>query len=97
MGTAIATTSTPLEVTSATNNDDHPRNHALLQTRGGWRLSPAYDILPVPLAELMSSAVSMPSVQVDNCVSDVVVVLASNRAHAMVATASSLQATPPAM
>jgi serine/threonine protein kinase HipA of HipAB toxin-antitoxin module len=23
-----------------TNNDDHPRNHALLQTRGGWRLSP---------------------------------------------------------
>ena len=32
-----------------TNNDDHPRNHALLQTMGGWRLSPAYDILPVPL------------------------------------------------
>jgi serine/threonine-protein kinase HipA len=35
-----------------TNNDDHPRNHALLQTRGGWRLSPAYDILPVPLVSL---------------------------------------------
>ncbi|MGE4242030.1 type II toxin-antitoxin system HipA family toxin [Ramlibacter sp.] len=32
-----------------TNNDDHPRNHALLRTRGGWRLSPAYDIVPVPL------------------------------------------------
>jgi serine/threonine-protein kinase HipA len=32
-----------------TNNDDHPRNHALLRTPGGWRLSPAYDILPVPL------------------------------------------------
>ena len=32
-----------------TNNDDHPRNHALLHTRGGWRLSPAYDIVPVPL------------------------------------------------
>ena len=32
-----------------TNNDDHPRNHALLRTRGGWRLSPAYDILPVPM------------------------------------------------
>lgn len=31
-----------------TNNDDHPRNHALLQTQGGWRLSPAYDIVPVP-------------------------------------------------
>lgn len=32
-----------------TNNDDHPRNHALLHTRSGWRLSPAYDILPVPM------------------------------------------------
>lgn len=32
-----------------TNNDDHPRNHALLHTPGGWRLSPAYDILPVPM------------------------------------------------
>jgi serine/threonine-protein kinase HipA len=35
-----------------TNNDDHPRNHALLQTKGGWRLSPAYDLLPVPLVSL---------------------------------------------
>jgi serine/threonine-protein kinase HipA len=35
-----------------TNNDDHPRNHALLQTRGGWRLSPAYDILPVPMVSV---------------------------------------------
>lgn len=33
-----------------TNNDDHPRNHALLHTAGGWRLSPAYDIVPVPMA-----------------------------------------------
>ena len=32
-----------------TNNDDHPRNHALVHTTGGWRLSPAYDILPVPM------------------------------------------------
>lgn len=32
-----------------TNNDDHPRNHALLRTGAGWRLSPAYDIVPVPL------------------------------------------------
>ncbi len=31
-----------------TNNDDHPRNHALLQVEGSWRLSPAYDIVPVP-------------------------------------------------
>jgi len=33
-----------------TNNDDHPRNHALLRTGSGWRLSPAYDIVPMPLA-----------------------------------------------
>ncbi|HSV51821.1 MAG TPA: HipA domain-containing protein [Burkholderiaceae bacterium] len=32
-----------------TNNDDHPRNHALLHTCGGWRLSPAYDIVPAPM------------------------------------------------
>ncbi len=32
-----------------TNNDDHPRNHAMLRTATGWRLSPAYDIVPVPL------------------------------------------------
>ena len=32
-----------------TNNDDHPRNHALVRTAGGWRLSPAYDIVPVAL------------------------------------------------
>ncbi|MFA7505152.1 MAG: HipA domain-containing protein [Burkholderiaceae bacterium] len=35
-----------------TNNDDHPRNHALLHTQGGWRLSPAYDIVPTPLVSL---------------------------------------------
>ncbi len=34
------------------NNDDHPRKHALLQTSGGWRLSPAYDILPVPMVSV---------------------------------------------
>jgi serine/threonine-protein kinase HipA len=32
-----------------TNNDDHPRNHAMLHTRSGWRVSPAYDIVPTPL------------------------------------------------
>ena len=35
-----------------TNNDDHPRNHAMLRTPNGWRLSPAYDIVPVPLISL---------------------------------------------
>lgn len=32
-----------------TNTDDHPRNHAMLRTAQGWRLSPAYDIVPIPL------------------------------------------------
>ena len=32
-----------------TNTDDHPRNHALLNDGNGWRLSPAYDIVPVAL------------------------------------------------
>lgn len=35
-----------------TNNDDHPRSHALLHMQGGWRLSPAYDLLPVPMVSL---------------------------------------------
>lgn len=34
---------------SVTNNDDHPRNHALLRREKGWRLSPAYDLVPTPL------------------------------------------------
>jgi serine/threonine-protein kinase HipA len=32
-----------------TNTDDHPRNHALLNDGAGWRLSPAYDIVPMAL------------------------------------------------
>lgn len=32
-----------------TNNDDHPRNHALIAHATEWRLSPAYDITPSPL------------------------------------------------
>ncbi len=30
------------------NLDDHMRNHGFLRGRGGWHLSPAYDINPVP-------------------------------------------------
>ncbi len=30
------------------NNDDHPRNHALLAKGADWRLSPAYDLTPAP-------------------------------------------------
>ncbi len=34
---------------AVTNNDDHPRNHALLRRQKGWRLSPAYDLVPAPV------------------------------------------------
>jgi serine/threonine-protein kinase HipA len=30
------------------NRDDHLKNHALLYSEGGWRLSPAFDIVPQP-------------------------------------------------
>jgi len=30
------------------NTDDHLRNHGFLRTRNGWRLSPAYDLNPMP-------------------------------------------------
>jgi len=29
-----------------TNDDDHPRNHAVVNWGSGWRLSPAYDLVP---------------------------------------------------
>lgn len=37
---------------AVTNNDDHPRNHALLRRQKGWRLSPAYDLVPAPVVGL---------------------------------------------
>lgn len=37
---------------AVTNNDDHPRNHAVLRTEHGWRLTPAYDLVPAPLVSL---------------------------------------------
>jgi serine/threonine-protein kinase HipA len=30
------------------NNDDHPRNHAVVAAGEGWRLAPAYDLTPNP-------------------------------------------------
>lgn len=30
------------------NHDDHPRNHGLINTGTGWRLSKAFDIIPFP-------------------------------------------------
>lgn len=37
---------------AVTNNDDHPRNHALLRRPKGWRLSPTYDLVPTPVVSL---------------------------------------------
>jgi serine/threonine-protein kinase HipA len=37
---------------AVTNNDDHPRNHALLRTAHGWRLTPAYDLVPAPMISI---------------------------------------------
>ena len=37
---------------AVTNNDDHPRNHAILRTKRGWLLTPAYDLVPAPLVSL---------------------------------------------
>lgn len=37
---------------AVTNNDDHPRNHALCRTARGWRLAPAYDLVPAPMVSL---------------------------------------------
>jgi serine/threonine-protein kinase HipA len=34
------------------NNDDHLRNHGFLWDGKGWRLSPAYDIVPSPQVSL---------------------------------------------
>lgn len=28
------------------NDDDHPRNHAVMWSGGGWRLAPAFDVVP---------------------------------------------------
>jgi len=30
------------------NSDDHPRNHAVIAMERDWRLSPAYDLTPLP-------------------------------------------------
>jgi serine/threonine-protein kinase HipA len=37
---------------AVTNNDDHPRNHAMRRTARGWRLTPAYDLVPAPVVSL---------------------------------------------
>lgn len=40
------------------NNDDHLRNHAFILEKTGWRLSPLYDVNPVPYGDELSLNIS---------------------------------------
>ncbi len=37
---------------AVSNEDDHPRNHAMIARTQGWRLSPAFDLTPTPRLSL---------------------------------------------
>lgn len=43
---------------AVSNSDDHLRNHGFLLTTGGWILSPAYDLNPIPLSRGLSLNIS---------------------------------------
>ncbi|MWB97889.1 type II toxin-antitoxin system HipA family toxin [Agromyces seonyuensis] len=40
------------------NTDDHLRNHGFLRARGGWTLSPAFDVNPNPGPELRQTTIA---------------------------------------
>ncbi|HEY5222968.1 MAG TPA: type II toxin-antitoxin system HipA family toxin [Microbacteriaceae bacterium] len=40
------------------NTDDHLRNHGFLHTRGGWALSPAFDVNPNPDPDLRQTTIA---------------------------------------
>ena len=39
---------------AVSNTDDHLRNHAFIFTKNGWRLSPLYDVNPIPYGDELS-------------------------------------------
>ena len=43
---------------AVSNTDDHLRNHGFILTQYGWRLSPLYDVNPVPVGDVLSLNVS---------------------------------------
>lgn len=43
---------------AVSNTDDHLRNHGFLLTDNGWRLSPLYDVNPIPYGEYLALNVS---------------------------------------
>lgn len=44
---------------AVSNTDDHLRNHGFLLSKNGWRLSPLYDVNPVPYGDTLSLNVSL--------------------------------------
>lgn len=44
---------------AVSNTDDHLRNHGFILTGNGWRLSPLYDVNPVPYGDMLSLNVNM--------------------------------------
>ena len=47
------------------NTDDHLRNHGFLLMEKGWRLSPMYDVNPVPYGDTLSLNVSLDDPRID--------------------------------
>ena len=39
---------------AVSNTDDHLRNHGFILTDKGWKLSPLYDVNPVPYGDTLS-------------------------------------------
>lgn len=50
---------------AVSNTDDHLRNHGFILTPGGWRLSPLYDVNPIPYGNELSLNVT----ETDNSIS----------------------------
>ena len=50
---------------AVSNTDDHLRNHGFLLTENGWRLSPMYDVNPVPYGETLSLNVAPDDPRID--------------------------------
>ena len=43
---------------AVSNTDDHLRNHGFILTKNGWRLSPLYDVNPVPTGDELALCVN---------------------------------------
>lgn len=43
---------------AVSNTDDHLRNHGFILTKNGWRLSPLYDVNPVPAGDELALCVN---------------------------------------